>query len=162
MKRIIVLLAFALLLTGCSESADFETMQDVYGEQQLPAMRQVQYQLPQDASAQAIQSSHGQLYFCDGYDIALQTFSAGNLDSTLRELTGFGKDSLTLIETAIPEGTRYECVWSAAGEEGNMVCRAAILDDGNYHYCMTVMAHESDVLRLSDGWQALFDSFILG
>ena len=162
MKRTIVLLAFVLLLTGCSQGADFETMQDVYGEQQLPAMQQVQYQLPEDASAQAIQSSYGQLYFCDGYDITLQTFSAGDLDRTLRELTGFPRAELSVIETGTKGIARYEFVWSAAGEEGDMVCRAVILDDGNYHYCMTAMAEEEHVLQLRDTWQALFDSFILG
>ena len=57
---------------------------------------------------------------------------------------------------------RYECVWVAAGEEEQQVGRMAILDDGNYHYCMTAMADEGDVLQLRDTWQALFDSFILG
>ena len=156
------MLASVLLLTGCSHNGDFETMKDVYGQQQLPAMREVRYTLPQSASAQAIQSSVGQLYFCDGYDIALQTFSAGDLDRTLRELTGFSKAALTVIETQIPGGARYECVWSATGEAGDMVCRAAVLDDGNYHYCMTVMAQQEEVLQLAHGWQALFDSFILG
>ena len=162
MKRMVILLLALLLLTGCSSAADFETMQDVHGEQQLPAMRQVHYQLPQDASAQAIQSSYGQLYFCDGFEITLQTFSAGDLDRTLRELTGFHRAELSVIETGTKGIARYECVWTAAGEEGNMVCRAVILDDGNYHYCMTAMADENDALQLKSTWQALFDSFILG
>ena len=125
-------------------------------------MQEMHYQLPKDAASQAIQSSYGQLYFCDGFEITLQTFSAGDLDRTLRELTGFHRAELSVIETGTKGIARYECVWSAAGEEGNVVGRAVILDDGNYHYCMTAMADEGDVLQLRDTWQALFDSFILG
>jgi len=90
--------------------------------------------------------------------ILIQSFSSGNLDATLRELTGFGREKLSVIET----NGRYECVWTAAGEDGNVVGRAVILDDGNYHYCMTVMADEEDALQLRSAWKTLFDSFILG
>jgi len=158
MKKIVILLAAAMLLGGCSAPADFETMKDVYGEQQLPLKKEVSFTLPKDASTQVMQSTYGQLYFCDGYEITMQTFSSGNLDATLRELTGFGREKLSDIET----NGRYECVWTAAGEDGNVVGRAVILDDGNYHYCMTVMADEEDALQLRSAWKTLFDSFILG
>ena len=158
MKKIVILMATAMLLGGCSAPADFETMKDTYGEQQLPAKQEVVFTLPKDASAQVMQSTYGQLYFCDGYDITIQTFSSGDLDATLRQLTGFGREKLSVIET----NGRYECVWTAAGEDGNVVGRAVILDDGSYHYCMTAMADEDEVLQLRDAWKALFDSFILG
>lgn len=161
MKWIVILLASAMLLGGCSAAESFETMKDVYGEQSLPEKQQVSYTLPGDASTQAIQSDYGQLYFCDGYEITMQTFSSGNLDATLRELTGFGRADLSVIKTG-SDTARYECVWTAAGEDGNVVGRTVILDDGNFHYCMTVMADEDNVLQLKDAWQALFDSFILG
>ena len=158
MKKIVIFLVTAMLLGGCSAPADFETMQDVYGELQLPEKQEVHFVLPEDASTQVMKSTYGQLYFCDGYEITMQTFSSGDLDATLRELTGFSREKLSVIET----NARYECVWTAVGEDGNVVGRAVILDDGNYHYCMTVMADEDDVLQLKDAWQALFESFILG
>ena len=158
MKKIVVLLATVMLLVGCSAPTDYETMKDVYGEQQLPQKKEVSFTLPKDASTQSIQSSYGQLYFCDDYEITIQTFSSGDLDATLRELTGFGREKLSVIE----RNGRYECVWTAVGEAGNVVGRAAVLDDGNYHYCMSVMADEDDALQLKAAWQALFDSFILG
>ena len=162
MKRVVFLLVVAVLLGGCSAPADFETMKDVYGEQPLPQLRQVQYTLPPDASAQAMQSTYGQLYFCDGYDITLQTFTAGDLDKTFREVTGFPKAELSVIETGKKGIARYECVWSSVGEEGDMVGRAVILDDGNYHYCIAAMASADKVLQLKSIWQELFDSFIPG
>ena len=158
MKIIVTLLVVALLMTGCSAPQDFETMQDAYGEQQLPDMQKVSFTLPKDASTQAMQSKYGELYFCDGYEITVQTFSSGNLDATLRELTGFGRDKLSVIETS----GRYACVWTAVGENGNVVGRAVILDDGHYHYSMTVMADEDRAFQLKEPWQTLLDSFILG
>ena len=39
--------------------------------------------------------------------------------------------------------------------------RAAVIDDGSYHYCLTVMAAEEEAPQLRGTWQALFDSFTL-
>jgi len=162
MKKLCVFLLLCLLLTGCSARETFETIDDVHGEQPLAAPREVVLTLPENAAAQAIQSDYGQLYFCDGYEITLQTVPAGNLDATLRKLTGFGSDGLTVVETGLTENARYECVWTAAGEGGDMVGRAVVLDDGQYHYCLTAMAGADKAGRLRETWQSLFDSFTLG
>lgn len=160
MKKLCVLLAMMLLLTGCAAAETFETIADVYGEQSLPEPKQVVLAIPEDA--QAVAGSNGILYLCDGYEITVETLSAGDINATLRQLTGFESDEMTVMETSQMGLNRYECVWTAAGEGGDMVGRAVILDDGNYHYCMTVMATETDASRLRDTWKALFDSFTLG
>ena len=162
MKKLCLILAVALMLTGCSAVGTFETLGKVYGEQEKPAMQEVSYELTDDAAAQTIQSDYGSLYFCDGYEIAVQTMESGDLDRTLRQLTGFGRDHLTVIETGLTPAARYECVWSAAGEGGDQVGRLVILDDGNYHYCMSVMAEATTAASLREQWQVLLDSFILG
>lgn len=162
MKKMALMLAVCLLLAGCSAKETFETVDDAYDLQAAAVQREIVCQLPENAAAQTVQSEYGELYFCDGYEITMQTMQAGDLNKTLRELTGFGADELTVIETGLTEASRYECVWTAAGEGGDMVGRAVILDDGNYHYCMTVMATETDAPRLRDTWKALFDSFTLG
>lgn len=162
MKKLCLILAVALMLTGCSAVGTFETLGNVYGEQEKPAMQQVSYELPEEAAAQTIRSDYGSLYFCDGYEIAVQTMDAGDLDRTLRQLTGFGRDKLTVIETGLTPAARYECVWTAAGEGGDQVGRVVVLDDGNYHYCMSVMAEAGAAPALQEQWQALLSSFILG
>ncbi len=162
MKRLWMILAAVTLLCGCGARETFETVGDVYAEEPLPIQQEVVYKLPEDDAAQAVQSEYGQLYFCDGYEITMQTMSSGNLDKTLRELTGFGANELTVIETGLTEAARYDCVWTAAGEGGDMVGRCVILDDGAYHYCMTAMASEEKAPSLRQAWQELFDSFILG
>lgn len=161
MRKVLYLLVGCLLLTGCSARETFEHIGDDY-LQETPVKQQMLCALPEDASAQTVQSAYGQLYFCDGYEITMQTLPAGDLDRTLRELTGYGKENLTVMETGLTSAARYDCVWTAAGEGGDMVGRAAVLDDGNYHYCMTVMASQSEAAELRDEWKALFDSFKLG
>ena len=123
--------------------------------------RQVLLEIPDEAAAQAIQSKDGTLYLCDGYEITLQIMAAGDLNRTMRSLTGFDSDALTMIETGMTEAARYECVWTAAGEGGDMVGRAVVLDDGAYHYCVTVMAGAEEAGSLRDTWQTLLNTFAL-
>lgn len=162
MKKYALIMLVCLLCVGCAAKETFESVDDAYDLQAVAVQKEVTFKLPEDAALHTVRSDYGQLYFCDGYEITIQTMEAGDLNMTLRELTGFGADDLTVIETGKTGQIRYECVWSAAGEGGDMVGRAAILDDGSYHYCMTVMAPEAEAARLRDTWKALFDSFILG
>lgn len=159
MKRICILLIFALCLCGCQAAQTFETVADVYAPQEPAEPRQMALTVPEDA--RVIGSESGRLYLCDGYEITLETMSAGDLNSTVRSLTGFPSDALTILETATAEIDRYECVWSAAGEGGDVVGRAVVLDDGEYHYCLTVTAPASSAGKLQQTWQLLLDSFSL-
>ena len=161
MKKLLFLLVGCLLLVGCSAKEGFEVMGDDYTPEILEP-KQIVCLLPENAVAQTVQSEYGEFYFCDGYEITMQTVPSGDLDRTLREVTGFGRNDLTVMQTGVTAPIRYECVWTAAGEGGDMVGRAAVLDDGNYHYCMTVMASQSDAAKLRDTWKVLFDSFTLG
>lgn len=161
MKKIVIILALTLLLSGCNAAPTFETLGNVYPGPQTPQPREISLTVPEDAAAQVIQSDSGRLYLCDGYEITLQTLAAGDLNQTLQALTGFGSGALTVMETGLTENARYECVWTSAGEGGDAVGRAVILDDGNYHYCVTVMAPAEDASRLQDTWRSLLASFSL-
>ena len=114
-----------------------------------------------DESAVVLQGDTGTLYLCDGYEVTVEVLSAGNLSGTFQSLTGFGADDLTVVQTAAGDAARYECVWSAAGERGDLVGHAVILDDGVYHYCVTTLADAADAARLQPEWEALFASFAL-
>jgi hypothetical protein len=54
---------------------------------------------------------------------------------------------------------RYDFVWTCAGEEGQRLGRAAILDDGNYHYCMSALWDAGEASEVS--WEQVFGSFTL-
>ena len=159
MKKLSVLLLLCLLFTGCAAAETFETVADVYGEQNIPEPRQVMISIPENA--QVVSGEQGMLYLCDGYEITVETLSGGDINETLRQLTGFGSSDLTVMETAQMGQNRYECVWTAAGEGGDMVGRAAVLDDGCYHYCVTVTGAADDA-SLQETFRTILASFSTG
>lgn len=161
MKKCFILLGIlALLLTGCGAQETFETLGDVYVQGEAAQMQQVVLNLSKEAAAAVMQNEEGNaLYFCDGYTVTVQTMASGNLNKTLRETTGFTREMLRPVETATGEARRYDCVWTAAGEAGEQIGRAAVIDDGNYHYVVTVMADASAAGALAEEWQSLLDSF---
>ena len=101
----------------------------------------------------------GKLYTGDGYEVCLETLRSGDLDGTLRAVTGFGKDKLTLLQTKQGSLDRYSCAWTAAGEAGDTVGRCAILDDGLYHYCLVVTAAAEKAGKLGDTIGQILASF---
>lgn len=162
MKKLIVLLVLLVALNGCAAQPVFETVSDGVEVPVLAQMRQLQVSLPKEATAPTLQGEEsGALYICNGYTLSVQTVKAGDVDSTMRSLTGFGRDQLTVMETVRNGVKRYDCVWSAAGEGGDHVGRAAILDDGNYHYAVTVMADFESAGELAATWKTIFDSVML-
>ena len=157
MKKLWVILVFSLLLCGCSAEETFETVEDVYMEEQW-GPKNIEVAIPLNAKKTQLTSGEGSLYFCDGYELTTEIMAAGNLSETFGVLTGFPLDSLTLVETMQTDMARYECVWTAAGEGGDNVGRAVVLDDGNYHYCVTVMAQSSKAYDLQQTWKDLLGS----
>ena len=160
-KCMLVMVAVLVLLTGCAAAETFETITDVI-EKPEPVLREVSVELPEDAVVSVMESSAGKLYLCDSYEIALQTFAAGSLSQTVRSVSGYDGEELTILESAAGEGvTRYDFVWSAMGENGERIGRAAILDDGGYHYVLSAMADAENAGELSETWKALLNSFQL-
>lgn len=160
MKKFLVLMLM-LLLCGCGANETFETVAD---EMVLPVLaqpRQILLTLPEETLLPAMESDGRTLYLCDGYDVAVQTFSAGDLDGTIREICGFGSEDLTVMETASGDCRCYEFVWTAATDFGEQVGRARILDDGNYHYTLTAMAPAGKALDYQEIWNGLFETFVV-
>lgn len=159
MKTVCILLVAVLMLGGCAAQPVFETVSDQMAVPVMAEMRQLQIALPKEATAPTLKNEeNGALYLCDGYTLSIQTMEAGDLDATMRSLTGFSRDQLTVMETAKHGIRRYDCVWSAAGEGGDHVARAVILDDGSYHYAVTVMADYASAGDLTATWKSILDS----
>lgn len=162
MKKCWVVFVLILLLTGCDGQAVFETMSDDYAQPVMAQMQQISVSLPEEAIMPSMENGDsGKIYLCDGYTLTVQTMQAGDLDRTLCQTTGFPKDQLTVMETEVDGVKRYDCVWSAAGEGGDHVGRATVLDDGSYHYVVTVMAEFSAAGDLTQTWQDIMGSVTL-
>lgn len=160
MKKIWIVIALVFTMCGCAAQT-FETVDDVYAPQQEISPQKTAFLIPEDAAAQVMENQNCRLYFCDGYEIMLETMAAGDLNETIQTLTGYSADALTVMETSASEVKRYECVWTAAGEAGDQVGRAVILDDGSYHYCMSVMASAQEAGSLQKTWEDLLRTFSL-
>lgn len=161
MKKCIVILLLSTLLAGCAAEPVFEQVEDVYAGT-VPDPAELAVMLPEEASLLAGQTeAAGQLYFCDGYTLTTQILSGGDLDRSLRTLTGYGADSLTLLQTVRDGCACVTCAWTSAGEGGDQVGRLLLLDDGTYHYAVTVMAPAEQAGSLSETWDALLGSITL-
>lgn len=161
MKIWIAILALALTLCGCGSQEVLETVAD---EQIVPVMaqpRQITVKLPGEAALPAVESDSGRLYLCQDYEIALQTLSGGDLDATLRSVTGYGREELTVMETLRSSMPCYEFTWTCAGETGDRIGQGIILDDGNYHYVMTALWDAEKTENLQIVWSEIFSSYDL-
>lgn len=159
MKTVCLLVIVSLLLVGCASSEVYETL----GNAMIPVVAQqpqnIHLELPDDAAASVFGGSTGRFYAGEGYEVCLETLSSGDLDATLRSVTGFGKNQLTLLQTKQETMDRYSCAWTAAGEAGDVVGRCAVLDDGVYHYCLVVTASAETAGELTQTINGIFASF---
>lgn len=162
MKKCVFLLICCLLLTACASEETFETISDEFVLDAVSPVREVVLTLPEEAVVPVSQTDTGALYHCDGYELMLQTLPGGDLDATVRDLTGFSREDTALVQTAPGDYKRYDLVWTSMGEDGEQVGRAAILDDGNYHYVLTVLADADSAGQCGGAWEDLFSSFALG
>ena len=160
MKKVWIVLLLMAVLAGCRSGVDLETVTDIFEQPPANVAGDILLELPEDASAMVIGSNDsGKIYFCDGYQIVLQTLEAGDLDRTLREISGYTREALTVMKTVQQNMDRYDFVWSAAGEGEMQLMKAAILDDGTYHYAVTAMTDHVNAERLNDVWKSIFQSF---
>lgn len=146
MKKWIMVLIVTLMLCGCGreELPVMETVDPQACEQNVkPEPGQIGLLLPEQAISQTMTDSSGdQLYTWDDHTLQLQTLDGGDIRSTVKNLTGFSMDDLTVMQYRKGDMTYYQTVWSTAGEEGSLVGRALIADDGVYHYCMSLISPE--------------------
>lgn len=162
MKKGLAILVCVLLLTGCGVQDTFETLSDDDAVSAMATAAKVELLLPEEAASPSMESEDGgKLYLCDGYTVTVQTLSGGDVGRTVQEVSGYAKEELTVMQTKKNDLTCYEMAWCAAGEGEDQVCRCVILDDGAYHYAVTVMANYSRAGALQETWQSILDSVTL-
>ena len=160
MKKYCFLLA-ALLLCGCTSRETFETISDEIVAPVMAQPREISVRLPDNAVAPVLDSEGRQIYISEQYEIAIETLSSGDLNATVQTLSGYDKDKLTVMETQWEDVTRYEFVWVSTGERGDRLGRAVILDDGQYHYCLSVLRDAATAESCQVVWSDVFNSFTL-
>ena len=159
MKKVLVFLLVAVLLAGCGAEETFKTVEDILPVEPVTAPLQFFVSLPEEAASPTFQDDSGaELYVCQDYTITKQILESGDLEKTIKTLTGKSREELQVIKTMQETCDRYDFVWTAAGEDGLQTGRACILDDGNYHYALSAMAEETKAGSLRQTFQEMFDS----
>ena len=159
MKKYLVLLMIAALLTACAARDTFETVSD---EQLMPVMAQpkhISVSLPGETSLPVMENDNGRVYVTNDYEILIQTMEAGDLQQTMEILSGHSIEDLTVMETFSDGISRYEFVWASLGEQGDLTGRGVILDDNDYHYCMSVLRRADEEEKSQIDWEQVFSSF---
>ena len=161
LKKWMLLCLCAVLLTGCS-SATFETLGDEHDQQvAAPLPRNVTLELPQEAVQSVWASEVDRMYLCGDYTVYLQTMPSGDLAGSVRQLSGMDIQKLTVLTSSCEDHQRYEWVWVAAGEGCDAVYRCVLLDDGNFHYALTLTADSFTVGSMNEAWNGILSSFCL-
>lgn len=155
------LLLVLLLLAGCGTEQTMETVADEVILAVSAQPREIMIELPEEAVLPVLENDNGKLYLCRNYDVEVQTLEGGDLEQTIRTVSGCDMEELTVIQTGQGSFTRHEFVWSAAGEFGEQVCRAAVLDDGYYHYVVSAMILAEKAAQFQEIWNGMFESFDL-
>lgn len=160
MKKLLACLMVVPLLCGCGAEMTMETISDEWEIPVAAKPREINLELPGEALACAMESDTGRMYFGDSYEVVLQTLPSGDLNATLENLTGFSREELSVMQTRSGEVNRWEFVWAAAGEKGDRVGRGVVMDDGDYHYCLSVL-QDADVTDCQIIWSEVFRTFNL-
>ncbi len=158
MKRWLWILLPVLLLCGCRTEETMETVSDEWLVPVMAQPREISVRLPENTVMPVLEQGDSRMYLGENYEIMVETLSSGDLDATIRSLTGYDRERLTVLQTRQGDADRYDFVWTAAGEQGDRLGRGTILDDGNYHYCLSALRETGETLIV---WQDVFESFCL-
>lgn len=161
MKLVAIIVSVLLLLCGCAAEETYETVMDVWEEVPAPEAKSICVDLPGESAMPVMESDGGRVYVSSEYEIYVQTMPGGDIGATIEEMSGHPQESLTVLSTMQDDAMRYDFVWATAGEGGDLLGRGIILDDGNYHYTMTVLRDADTVQSSTVVWDAVFSSFRL-
>lgn len=144
MKTLVWMMVLMLLLSGCVNITEpvFETVEDEVIEPVSVDPAPISVWLPDDAAAQTMAEA-GECYTWGECELRLQTLDSGDIRATLEKLTGLSAEKLTVMEYERDGVQIYQTVWSMTGEEGITLGRCMVADDGNYHYCVSLMSPEA-------------------
>lgn len=132
--RFLALISLVLVLSGCSmQSAAWETVTDSLSQQQ-PIVYDITVGISESAlTDQTDQCKH---YEVQEIQVDTHTFQACNLNSAVRNLSGFEAEKLTILQTSRFDLPEYQFAWYSQTEEGGRLYRADLVMDGMTCYAV--------------------------
>ena len=145
MKKLCWVLAIVLCLSGCVNMTEpvMETVADEIIEPVAAEPKPMAVWLPDDAAEQTMaDEAAGACYTWGESELRVRTMTGGDIRSTLKTLTGLDPEKLTVMEYERDGLQLYQTVWSSTSEEGVQLGRCMVADDGQYHYCISLVSPE--------------------
>ena len=144
MKKLVWLTVLMMCFTGCGKDAEpvFETVADEIVEVAAAEPAPMAVWLP-DGAAEQTMADDSRCYSFGECELRLQTMDGGDIRATLQQLTGMEPEKLTVMEYERDGLQLYQTVWSASSEEGVTLGRCMVADDGDYHYCISLLSPET-------------------
>ena len=136
-----VLVAICLVGCGNVEEPVMETVADQIIEPVAAEPAPLSVWVPEEAAAQTM-AGDGECYTWGENELRIQTMDGGDIRTTLQTLTGLDPERLTVMEYERDGIQLYQTVWSSTSEEGITLGRCMVADDGNYHYCISLLSPE--------------------
>ena len=146
MRKLAWLVVLMMCLSGCMRSGELPMMETVADDlvQSVSAEpKPMSVWMPDEAALQTMAES-GECYTWGECELRLQTLAGGDIRATLERLTGLDPKCLTVMQYRRDGLQLYQTVWSATGEEGITLGRCMVADDGNYHYCLSLLSPEGE------------------
>lgn len=157
LKKVLLMVMLSMLLSACG--ADPVETVSVTLPTQTEQPCQVVLDLPEEAAAPVAGEAGRQIYFCDGYEIQVQ--SVRGIGQALQQVTGLPREKLTVLQRKQGSLQRYETVWCSPGEVQEQVGRAVILEQGDWCYCVSMLSDAAKAEELQEVWQQLCDGIRL-
>ena len=146
MKKLVWMLVLMMICAGCgnTEAPVFETITDEISEPVSAEPKPVSVWLPDGAAAQTMaEGESGECYTWGACELRIRTMDSGDIRATLQTLPGLDPDRLTVMEYEREGVQLYQSVWSMTSEDGVNLGRCMVADDGNYHYCISLVSPEN-------------------
>ena len=142
-KKLCWVLAAVICLSGCGSTTEpvMETVADGIVEPVEAESKPIAVWLPEEAAAQTV-ADGTECYTWGETELRIQTMAGGDIRATLRTLTGLDPEQLTVMEYERDGIQLYQTVWSCTSEAGVSLGRCMVADDGNYHYCISMVSPE--------------------
>ena len=145
MKIVCWVLAAVLCLSGCVNMTEpvMETVADEIIEPVAAEPKPMAVWMPDEAAEQTMaDDAAGACYTWGESELRVRTMTGGDIRSTLKTLTGLDPEKLTVMEYEKDGLQLYQTVWSCTSEEGVQLGRCMVADDGQYHYCISMVSPE--------------------
>ena len=150
MKRLLLLLPLIFLLCACADRSEivWETVDDDCAESvgAWSDTYAIFIPLSDDVAVLAPTPAHTETVYAPEsgeYSLVTKTYLASDLESAVRQLSGFGASELQLLQTTRHGLPEYRFAWYEPSGENGRVCRADLICDGDRCYACVFSVQES-------------------